>query len=499
MRSKDHLFHLIKSLSKSEKRYFTLDAQKSGRKQSRYLNLFKAINEQDSYSEAPLKKLFGSKLGDDKARLYEAILRSMRDYQSKKSYKTRIKELLTDAKILFERKLYEQAENRLTEAKSLALELEDHLVILEINLRERQLIKEYQHRNYAQQVEKLIEEKDKHLKILEEEFWLNDTYDRISIDMFKYHNKVNEEKAKDLKENYAEILEKRENIDSFYALWRIYKMGALYYRLLGEYDKEFSETMLIDKLWKENDKILQDNYFQYLGDAFNLVSAMARNKELIHELPKTLEDINNNSSKFENAQAKKLLFEKTSIYRLIYLLNTNSTSFDKELNDIETGLKRFNITPSSELSIIINTVLLLFLSDQYDKCINWLEKLWKLQRRTKEIRQDIQNNSRIIYLLATYKIKSYEKTENVLRSVKRYFNNAKIKSKNFLLFYQLIIDAINKTQAAVSSREEKNSIVHLKEQILALEAPLPGGIDEITVLWAESIINNKDISKIRKL
>ena len=140
MRSKDHLFYLIKSLSKTEKRYFTLDAQKSGRKESRYLELFKVINEQEIYEEETLKKQFGSKLGDDKARLYEAILRAMRDYQSKKSYKTRIKELLTDAKILFERKLYEQSENRLDEAKSLALELQDHLAILEINLRQRQLI-----------------------------------------------------------------------------------------------------------------------------------------------------------------------------------------------------------------------------------------------------------------------------------------------------------------------------------------------------------------------
>ena len=140
MRAKDHLYHLIKSLSKSEKRYFTIEAQKSGRKHSRYLELFRFIDKQDSYNEQAVKEKFGKQLRDDKGRLYEAILRAMRDYQSRKSYKTRIKELLTDAKILFERKLYEQCENRLQEAKTLALELQDHLAVLEINLRQRQLL-----------------------------------------------------------------------------------------------------------------------------------------------------------------------------------------------------------------------------------------------------------------------------------------------------------------------------------------------------------------------
>ncbi|MEZ4986689.1 MAG: hypothetical protein R2795_16905 [Saprospiraceae bacterium] len=58
----------------------------------------------ETYDEAAVKATFGSKVADDKARLYESLLGALRDYQSKKSWKTRIKELLTDAKILFERK-----------------------------------------------------------------------------------------------------------------------------------------------------------------------------------------------------------------------------------------------------------------------------------------------------------------------------------------------------------------------------------------------------------
>ena len=65
MRGKDHLFHLIHSLSKSEKRYFTLDARKSGKTNSRYLELFQLINKQKTFDDTPLKKKFKTRLGED--------------------------------------------------------------------------------------------------------------------------------------------------------------------------------------------------------------------------------------------------------------------------------------------------------------------------------------------------------------------------------------------------------------------------------------------------
>ena len=55
MKDKEDLFQLIKALSKTEKRYFTLDAQKVGRKKSKYMELFQAINDQDDYNDTVLR------------------------------------------------------------------------------------------------------------------------------------------------------------------------------------------------------------------------------------------------------------------------------------------------------------------------------------------------------------------------------------------------------------------------------------------------------------
>ena len=127
MKKRDDLFHLIKAMSKSEKRYFTLDAKKSSSKGSKYLVLFQAVNDMELYDEAKLKKKFGKNLRYDKSYLYEAIMRSMRDYRSANSYAARIKEMILDAQYLYERGLYEQCGERLEEARNLANDLDDQI------------------------------------------------------------------------------------------------------------------------------------------------------------------------------------------------------------------------------------------------------------------------------------------------------------------------------------------------------------------------------------
>ena len=92
------------------------------------------------YDEAKLKKKFAKSLPSDKAYLYEAILSSMRDYRSSKSKVAQIKEMILDSNYLYERGLYDQCEERLDDAKALALELDEQLELLEINKLERILV-----------------------------------------------------------------------------------------------------------------------------------------------------------------------------------------------------------------------------------------------------------------------------------------------------------------------------------------------------------------------
>ncbi|MEL7427474.1 MAG: hypothetical protein AAFN81_31075 [Bacteroidota bacterium] len=494
MRGKDHLFYLIKSLSKSEKRYFTLDAQKSGRKNSRYLALFQAINQQEEYSELPLKREFGKKLADDKARLYEAILRAMRDYQSKKSYKTRIKELLTDAKILFERKLLEQAENRLEEAKSLALELDDHLSVLEINLRQRDLIKRYLDKNYSERIKELIVEKEKHIQLLQQEMWLHDSYDLLSIDVLRYPQRLAEEEINKITSDYQQVLAlDAQEIDSFHAKWRLHRFLALYFRLKGEENNVYDQFQETINTWRNQEKLISENFALYVGDFSNLLSATFRKPELLNTLPQLLEELKAHEA--PNYQGKTILFERISIYELIYLLNTPAESIDQPLEDLAKGLKAYEISPSSRLNVHFNAILLLFLNDRFDECLNWLSRLRPLLKKSQDLRRDIHEVSRIIHLLAIYCLGDFELIENTIRSVNRYF--ARLPKSNLKGFNKLITSTIQYLQKSSSIRQEREILQDLKKKIDELERPILAGLDEITLLWIESQVQDKPIQHLR--
>ena len=484
MRSKDHLFYLIKSLSKSEKRYFTLDAQKSGRKNSRYLALFHAINQQEVYSEIPLKKEFGRKLGDDKARLYEAILRAMRDYQSKKSYKTRIKELLTDAKILFERKLYEQSQNRLEEAKSLALELQDHLAVLEINLRQQQLTTEFPSKNYGEQIELLITENKQHLEILNYELKLHEYYHQLAVDIRQYPVKLNEQQLAELEGKYTSILSAESPTNaSFTARRRFYQIRAMYNRLSGDQKEMFEAFKEVLKSWDGLEKNRQEDFFLFMVDASNVLFATFQDASQLDTFSELLGELESLSP--PSTYGQRFLFERVSIYRLLYLINTRNSVIDGAVKKITEGLRQFDLNASAELSILFNLIILLFLNGRYEDCQPWIDKVISSRKRYRHTRQDIQEGVRILKLIVTYQLDDFQKIENTLRTIKRYFDQNK--NSVFYNFHQELHKTMQGLMSAIPG-EEKGILLEFKRRIQEQKIKAPNGLDELAVVWIEHLL-----------
>lgn len=95
MKPSNELFNLIKSLTKSEKRFFKLSSSiQSGEKN--YFKLFDYIDDQSEYDEAKLKEHFKTErfikhLPSEKNHLYKLILKSLRQFhgdQNASSYDT---------------------------------------------------------------------------------------------------------------------------------------------------------------------------------------------------------------------------------------------------------------------------------------------------------------------------------------------------------------------------------------------------------------------------
>lgn len=136
MRTSDELFQLIKSLTKSEKRYFKLFASLYGGEKN-YLRLFDAIDQQRTYDEARIREAFSNErfvrqLNVVKGYLYDQIMRSLRVYHAGTDIRAEIRDLIQNIEILFEKGLVDQARKVYETAKALATEHEDFHSLFEI-------------------------------------------------------------------------------------------------------------------------------------------------------------------------------------------------------------------------------------------------------------------------------------------------------------------------------------------------------------------------------
>lgn len=136
MVKKEELFALIKSLTRSEKRYFKVYSTSSN-DGSKYLKLFEAIESQDTYDEdAILKKFQGEtfikQLHVIKNYLRQMIMKSLRNFHSGESADLQVKESLMNAALLYNKELYRHCRNELLRAERIAIKYELDNGLIEI-------------------------------------------------------------------------------------------------------------------------------------------------------------------------------------------------------------------------------------------------------------------------------------------------------------------------------------------------------------------------------
>ena len=161
---KEHLFILIKSLTKSEKRQFKLFVNRMGSNlDSKFLNLFNLLEKSDSYDERLiLKKEIVTKqqLSNLKAHLYKQILISLRLNPANKNIRLQIREQLDFATILYQKGLYKQSLKLLEKSKNIALLNEEKYTAYEIVELEKVIESQYITRSLSNRTQELVSQAD---------------------------------------------------------------------------------------------------------------------------------------------------------------------------------------------------------------------------------------------------------------------------------------------------------------------------------------------------
>jgi hypothetical protein len=495
-KGKDDLFRLIQSMSKTEKRYFKMESKKAGAKTSNHVKLFDAINNLEEYDEELLKKKLKKEklikhLSAEKRYLYQAVLRSIRNFRSDQSIFARIKALVLDADYLLARSLYDQAEKRLDKASILATKIDDTISLLEINLKKQRLSIVQKTKKHQQEIELLMKQKDEIIQLLLTKLELRDIYNKVGVSLVK----DNQNQISDLINGKESFLEQAKHLDSFYANMWYYSIKARYYTGIGELDTLIEIRSKIVTLWEQHPVIKDEFLYQYLIDLNNISAAFSQHNQMekSFEYLKMLEN-----EKPRNSFDRVYIFEKVTIKKLIRFMS--SGDFDKAellIPGIESALKKYPIKKSSITTIKSNIATLYFCKEEFNLCLAWASKI--INDSKSNIRLDLQRKARLLTFFAYIELENnFESIDNLYRSTHRYFVKNDLKAN--IDVELILLDYLWKYQNSI--KNQQNNIV--SQFKLAIEGfqnhqtkRLTPGLEEFH-FWSRSKLEKKPIAVLIK-
>jgi hypothetical protein len=496
----DELAKLISSLSKSEKRYFKLfSSLQSGEKS--YLKLFDAVEKLGGTEEEKLKKMFEGedfikRLPAVKSYLYSLILKSLRIQNAGATAESQIRELLDEATILLEKRLYKQCQKTLEKARDFARQNELYPQLMEIN---QWLEKLYMETLGPDKFEAIIDPTlYEELKVIELQRNLvqyRNLYNRVVLLNRRIKEaRTEEELAEFHKISSHLLLSNIESAATFDARIYFYQCHLIVNHAKGDNEACMSITKdMLAFIESSGDKVKEKSKL-YLSALNNLL--------LCHIHLHRYDEFDETLQKLKNLQLKSLSLEvnrfvNACVFEMVKHLDTGD--FDKSIelrSDIKTGLEKFKqkLNPLEEVTLLYNLFYSYFGTQEYHSALIVVNRL--LNDYQKDLRYDIQSAVRIINLILHYELGNDSLVQHSALSTYRFLS----KSKRLYKLENILLDYIRKKMPGARTRREQiESFKELREKLSELAAhPFEKKAFEYFdyVSWLDSKIENRPFKEI---
>ncbi len=455
MKKNEDLFLLIKSLTKSEKRFFKLSAS-IHKGEKNYLRIFDAIDGQREYDEEELGRLFrhekfAKHLSYEKNYLHALILRTLRNFFSESSSEARLKELLRSAEILFEKRLYKQCSKILRKAKEIAYKYEKFPAILEVLRWEVELYRA------TLDLDRLDKELD---KISGEETSVIEKYENTSV-FFKLATRVlvlnrwesMTRSERDVK-NYSAImshpvLRSEKRALTYQSKYYFCNLHSNYHLIKGDFKRSLmyckSQLSLIES---HPHQILEkpNTYIATLSNYLLICQYLHKYDDYLEVLEKL--KITSRTYRAEHTNSHMLVF----IYQLTYYNNTGRFREGAVLVPvIEMEMKQVrkaSFNQANEIILWYNIFVAYFGSEDYTKALQWINKI--LNHANLGLYADIHCFTRILNLILHFELGNTDLLEYLVKSTYRFL----YKRKYLYKFESCILDFIRTRLPRANSGKE---------------------------------------------
>ena len=430
MKPSTELFNLIKSLTKSEKRFFKLNSSlQTGEKN--YLKIFDYVEKQKKYDEEELKKHFKGEtfvkhLPSEKNHLYKLLLKSLRSYYSDRTVSSQLKQEIKNVEILYKKALYKECNKFVKRAKAVAEKYEKFYYLFELINWEKKLLEEaYESGIFSKDLDKLIEEETLVIEKLRNLAEYHILYSKINY-IFRSGGFTRNEKERKVVAEIADyhLIKGKNTAISTRATTICYYIKGLCAASIRDYEDALVNFKKSKSVMDAHPHIKDDLQTRYIHTLSFLMTCYIdthkfdRAEEVVQQL-KALET----KKPYSSLDASVRLF--TSIYIGQMQLYNRQGEFMKTLNlipKIEAKTAEYGDKVNKEKLLLFtyNTAYAYFGIGEYRKALKYINEV--LNDNEKMLRQDIYSFARIFNLVIHFELNNYDFLEYDMKSTARYLN-----------------------------------------------------------------------------
>lgn len=428
----NHVFKLVKSLSKAEKRNFRLFATRiQNRDELLFLRLFDLIDKQKSIDDELLIKQLGnigkSSYSNLKRHLYAQIISSLRIVHKEKRANFKVREYLDYAYILYGKGLYLQALKILRLAKNKAIQ--HHLPYMQLILIEFEKIIESRHitRSGPSEASALIEQsstlqnkvehliKLSNLRLLMHGKYLKEGHVGGKLEAQQVRDFYHQQIA-DIDVTALGAVEFLHYLQS--RVW--YNYILLDFQSCMKYAIQWVETLQKNPNLIEKDRDLLMRGFHYVLTSANHIKDKSTHKKYLHEFELFRKT---NYSKF-NTNSQILSFLYVHLARLDNInLNHDFKQADQIIARSLSRIKRYQYRLDDHRVMVFYFKFswIYLVNGQTSKALHYLNII--VNNKLNRLRVDLQAYAKILHIICHYEIGNYDILPYLIRVYSQYLKS----------------------------------------------------------------------------
>ncbi len=430
MKPSTELFNLIKTLTKSEKRFFKLTSSlQSGDKN--YLKIFDFIEKQSEYDEKALKSAFEGEvfikhLPSEKNHLYKLILKSLRSYYSEQSINSILNQELKNVEILYNKALYKECEKFVGRAKQIARKHEKFYHLFELISWEKKLLNAaHESGVFSKDMDELVKEEELVIAKLRNLAEYTMIYSKINL-IFRSGGFTRTDSEREMVESIADyhLIKGKNTALSTKAASICYYIKGLCAATNRNYTDSYAFFNRTREILDDNPLIKDESGRRYVMTLFHLLRCYIDSGDY-EKARMLIEEIRSLESKkgFKSIDLSVRIFSNSYYHELVLLHSIGEFQKSVDLIEkIEEGQAKFGdkITKEMEILLSYNKAYSYFGIGDYKSALHYLNEV--LNDNEQNLRQDIYSFSRVFNLVIHSELENYDFLEYVVKSTNRYLS-----------------------------------------------------------------------------